>query len=85
MPDVRIVGVVRETLAGKGAVVDVKNPFCEGDVLNVLPMKKGKMPYEVKIKGITDLEGNRVERALTNRLVIINAEEGLGKGDMLRK
>jgi putative protease len=85
MPDVRIVGVVREILAGKGAVVDVKNPFCEGDVLNVLPMRKGKMPYEVTIKGITDLEGNKIEKSLTNRLVIINAEEELGKGDMLRK
>jgi putative protease len=85
LPDVRIVGVVREILAGKGAVVDVKNPFCEGDVLNVLPMRKDKMPYEVTIRGITDLEGNRVERALTNRLVIVDAEHGLGVGDMLRK
>jgi putative protease len=86
LPDVRIVGVVRETLAGKGVVVDVKNPFSEGDTLNVLPVKNGEMPYEITIRGITDLEGNRVERALTNRLVIVaEAEEGLGKGDMLRK
>jgi U32 family peptidase len=85
MPDVRIVGVVKEILKGKGAVVDVKNPFSEGDVLNVLPMKKGKMPYEVTIRGITDLEGNWVEKALTNRLVIADMDEGLGKGDMLRK
>ena len=85
LPDVRIVGVVREILAGKGAVVDVKNPFCEGDALNVLPMRKGKMPFEVTIRGITDLEGNRVERVLTNRLVITETEELLGKGDMLRK
>ena len=85
LPDVRIVGVVRETLAGKGAVVDVKNPFCEGDVLNVLPMRKDKMPYEVTIVGITDLEGNRIERALTNRLVMSDVKEELLKGDMLRK
>jgi putative protease len=85
LPAMRIVGVVREILAGRGAVVDVKNPFCEGDTLNVLPVRKEKMPFEVAIRRITDLEGNSLDRALTNRLVIANADQALAAGDMLRK
>jgi putative protease len=85
MPDERVVGIVREVLANKGAVVDVKNPFCRGDVLNVLPMRRNKMPFEIVVSGITDLEGVPVERALTNRLVIAEVGEELMKGDMLRK
>jgi putative protease len=85
LPDVRIVGVVREVLPGRGVVVDVKNPFCQGDTLNVLPVKKEKMPFEITMRGITDLEGMKVDRALTNRLVMADVKEELVKGDMLRK
>ncbi|HUI90870.1 MAG TPA: U32 family peptidase C-terminal domain-containing protein [Chitinivibrionales bacterium] len=84
-PDERIVGHVREKLDGKGIVIDVKNPFCEGDVLNVLPVRKEKMPFEVVIRGITGLDGVNVKRALTNRLVIVDVKEELVKGDLLRK
>ncbi len=85
LPDVRIVGVVRELVPDRGAVVDVKNPFCEGDTLNVLPVKREAMPYEISVKEIADMAGKRIGRALTNRLVLVRTEGRIENGDMLRK
>ncbi len=85
LPDIRIVGVVRELLPGGQAVVDVKNPFCEGDTLNVLPVKRENMPYEISVREIADMAGTRLGRALTNRLVLVKAQGEIGNGDMLRK
>jgi putative protease len=87
LPAVRIVGLVREVIAGKSAVVDVKNPFNKGDRLNVLPVRKERMPYEATIREIRDMQGSAIERALTNKIVIVEPEEGteLAAGDLLRK
>jgi putative protease len=85
MPKIRIVGLVREILPGRGIIVDVKNPFCEGDMLNVLPVKKSMMPYDIKVLNITDLAGNILKRALTNNLVIVETGIDFAKGDIFRK
>lgn len=63
-----------------------KNPFYKGDILYVLLMRKDKMPFEVTMRGVTDLEDDKTERALTKGLVIAaDVGEGAGKGDILRK
>jgi U32 family peptidase len=85
LPEARIVGVVREIRAGGDAVVDVKNPFNKGDRLNVLPVRREKMPYDTVVLEIRDMDGNGIGRALTNRIVTIGTEQGLVAGDMLRK
>jgi putative protease len=46
LPQTRVVGVVRELASGRGALVDVKNPFDKGDVLNVLPLNAKKCPMK---------------------------------------
>jgi putative protease len=83
-PSGRIVGVVRAIMAGKGAVVDVKNSFSAGETLNVLPIKKDQMPFEIILTSLTDINGNAVERALSHRLVIAASEPSLTPGDLLR-
>lgn len=83
--DLRIVGVVRGFLEGKGVVVDVKNPFLPGDILNVLPIKKKTLSFDATIKSCYDLNENPLPRALTNRLVVIESDPVLENGDILRK
>ncbi len=85
LPHTRIVGVVRERVTEAGAIVDVKNPFDKGDTLNVLPLSRKKMPFEIMVKSIKNMEGNNVERALTNRIVAVQSEPGIAVGDLLRK
>jgi hypothetical protein len=65
--------------------VDVKHLFCEGDTLNVLPVKREVMPFEISVRKIADMAGARINRALTNRLVLVRTEWEIREGDMLRK
>jgi U32 family peptidase len=81
----RIVGVVREQLDGKGSVVDVKNPFCPSDTVSVLPSGPKEIAHEAVVVSMTDLTGNVIGRALTNRLVVCTASVELRVGDILRK
>jgi len=85
LPGTRVVAAVRETTAENAALVDVKNPFCKGDRLNVLPVRRETMPYDTVIREIRDMEGACMERALTNRIVVIETEQRLAPGDMLRR
>jgi hypothetical protein len=44
------------------------------------------MPYEVVVQAIADFDGNPVERALTNRIVLLDVDAStLVSGDLLRK
>jgi|GEM_PF-941201 putative protease len=81
----RIVGTVKAvTMAGE-AVVDVKNPFGFNDVFNVLPVRRGRMPFDARCASLTDMDHNPLNRALTNRVVLLTTNEQLSVGDMLRK
>jgi U32 family peptidase len=81
----RIVGTVKALLMNGNAVVDVKNPFAPGDALSVLPVKNGAAPFPLNVTSINDINGNGVERAVTNRIVVISADAALHLGDMLRR
>jgi len=81
----RVVGVTREHIDGKGFVVDVKNPFLTGDSVSVLSAGQEAMAHDAVIAGMTDANGNVIEKAVTNRLVICAAEPPLKSGDILRK
>ena len=81
----RIVASVKALLMNGKAVVDVKNPFTASDSFNVLPVKYGLAPFLLRVTSLSDMNGNPVERALTNRVVVISADKDLHVGDMLRK
>ncbi len=81
----RVVASVKALLADGKAVVDVKNPFAIGDRFNVLPVKTGSAPFTAQLSSLADLSGNPIERAVTNRVVVISADSPLRVGDMLRR
>lgn len=81
----QVVGVVKGLLCGGIAVIDVKNRFeCHTD-LEILPVNRKKAPFIVSITELTDICGNPVEYAASNRLVVAPALQGLQIGDMLRE
>ncbi len=84
---IRVVGVVKETLEGGVAVVDVKNPFLPDEKLSILPVNRKIDPYELAFSEISDLTGNVQEKAITNRVVCCKNESGakLKVGDMIRR
>ncbi|MDG5815581.1 U32 family peptidase C-terminal domain-containing protein [Chitinispirillales bacterium ANBcel5] len=80
----RLIATVKEIHEGV-AVADVKNSFDCGSNVNILPVQHKLAPYEVKIENLTDLNGNTITRAPTNRLVKISITgTRLRPGDMLR-
>jgi putative protease len=83
--DYRIVGVVRDQLDGKGAVVDVKNPFLPLDTLSVLSARRGTIAHDVTVLRMTDVNGHETGKALTNRLVVCTTDPMVQNGDILRK
>ncbi len=83
---VRLVGRVRAELPENKYVVDVKNPFTPNELLNVLPSSRNRRQHNLAFRKITDLAGHELQRALTNRLVIVEERGGkLQIGDMLRR
>ncbi len=82
---IRVVGVVKSKLENGGIVVDVKNPFYTEETLNVLPVSKKKSQFDATFTAITDLNGNNVDRAITNRIVAVKSTSKLAVGDILRR
>ncbi len=84
---IRVVGVVKDTLEGCIAVIDVKNPFTPGETLTVLPVNRKVDPYDVVFTEIKDLSGHVQEKAITNRVVCCSNGENakLKIGDMIRR
>ena len=79
----RLAGTVKAVVDGN-PVIDVKNSFGAG-VMNVLPVKKNKAPFEVTVGVIMEMDGAVCDRARSNRLVMLGGCGGkLGVGDMLR-
>ncbi len=81
----RVVGVVKALHEGGGAVVDVKNPFMAGEKLTILPVNRKKEWYTITIDRITDINGDDIDRAITNRIVVVNLRQKLAIGDILRR
>lgn len=84
---IRVCGVVKDTLEGGIAVVDVKNPFVPGESLSILPVNRKIDPYDLAFSEIKDLSGHVQEKAITNRVVCCINDEGkkLKIGDMIRR
>jgi putative protease len=81
----RITGSVKGVLTNGEAVIDVKNPFTIMDAFNVLPVRKGETPFELRLTSLTDINGNTIDRAITHRVVLAECGSRLRLGDMLRK
>jgi putative protease len=81
----RIIGIVKAVLKGGLPVVDVKNSFTTHDTLQVLPVARNSTPQALDILSVTDLEGNPLSYAPSNRLVICHSSFTLKPGDMIRK
>ncbi|MBD3317442.1 MAG: U32 family peptidase, partial [Chitinivibrionales bacterium] len=81
----KLVGVVKAVLSGGKVVVDVKNPFGADEILDVLPTNRTKSFFPVRLKCLADLGGEELSRAVTNRLVVVEADKRLAVGDMIRR
>ncbi|MBN1600083.1 MAG: U32 family peptidase [Chitinispirillaceae bacterium] len=81
----RVIAVVKASLRDGVPVLDVKNSFTCQDTLEVLPVGRNAVPLRIQIDLITDLEGNVLHYAPSNRLVICQSSYKLRPGDMLRK
>jgi putative protease len=82
---IRVVGMVKAMLSEHRPLVDVKNPFDAGETLELLPVSASAQPHPITIETITDIEGNPLSRALTNRLVTLKTTPPLRVGDLLRR
>lgn len=82
---IRVVGVVKAILTGGQPAIDVKNPFTAGETLNVLPVSTKKESEDFSFSEITDINGNVMEKAITNRLVTGISSYKLSVGDMIRR
>jgi len=80
----KIVGYVREILSNGYAVVDVKNPFGINETLNIMPARKEIMSFDAKILEIKNIEGEKLNVALTNRIVFVLTEPKLMNFDTIR-
>jgi putative protease len=81
----RVIGTIKAILPGGLPVVDVKNSFCIGEELEIIPVQQSLDPYTIQFTKITDLSGNPIERAPSSRLVIGITEKSLRIGDMIRR
>lgn len=82
---IRVVGVVKALLPGGDPVIDVKNPFVADEKLNILPISSKKDAFDITFSEIMDINGNNLERAITNRLVTTKNKTKLSIGDMIRR
>jgi putative protease len=81
----RLAATVKAVLNGR-PVVDVKNSFTASEPLNVLSVKNSLAPFEFTFSHIEELDGQAREKAVPNRLFILEGcSEKLRVGDMLRK
>jgi len=81
----RVIGTIKALLPGGLPVIDVKNSFCMGEELEIIPVQQSLDPYTIQFTKITDLSGNQIERAPSSRLVIGITEKSLRIGDMIRR
>jgi U32 family peptidase len=81
----RVVGVVKAVLEDGRAVVDVRNPFTNNEVLSVLPVKRSVAAYDISFGELTDLKGQGLNRAVSNRLAVVTSGSRLFTGDMIRR
>ena len=84
---IRVVGVVKETLEGNVAIVDVKNPFVSEEELSILPVNRKIEPYELSFTKLEDFSNNVKEKAITNRVIkcYYEGDKKLKVGDMIRR
>ncbi len=84
---IRVVGIVKEVLEGGAAVVDVKNPIYIDEKLSVLSVNRKLEPFVITVSEISDLSGNRQEKGITNRVVVLKniGSVKLRIGDMMRR
>jgi putative protease len=81
----RIVGIVKALLPDGLPVVDVKNGFSADEPLDVLPVQQYREPAPFTCTHITDLSGNPINRAPSNRLAVLHGTGRMQPGDMLRR
>ncbi|HEX2956577.1 MAG TPA: U32 family peptidase C-terminal domain-containing protein, partial [Chitinispirillaceae bacterium] len=81
----RVIAIVKAVLKDGVPILDVKNSFSCKDELEVLPVARNASPQMITVDTITDMEGNALSYAPSNRLVLCHSTYRLRVGDMLRK
>jgi putative protease len=79
----RMVGSVVEASPLAGIVVEVKNAFNQGDVLEILPFKGANI--SLVVNEITDLSMRPISRTKPTSLVRLPYREGVNKMHLLRQ
>jgi putative protease len=81
----RVIAIVKAILKDGVPVLDVKNSFTHADQLEVLPVTRNVSPQMIQVDAISDMEGNTLSYAPSNRLVLCHSLYKLRVGDMLRR
>lgn len=81
----RVIAIVKALLKDGVPILDVKNSFSCADQLEVLPVARNASPQMIQVDTISDMEGNALSYAPSNRLVLCQSSYRLRAGDMLRK
>lgn len=82
---IRVLAMVKERLSDGRVVVDVRNPFTPGETVSRLSSGTIADDTFVVPDSLCDLSGNKIDNAVTNRLVVFPGGTGLRPGDLLRR
>ena len=79
----KVVGVVRERLAGGRVRVEQRNRISDGDVIEVL--SPNSLGVSFIARHMTNVDGNPLDVvAVPQTIFVMDAPEGVGAGDILR-
>jgi U32 family peptidase len=85
-PTARMAGIIKGVLPDGAPVIDVRGVFRPGERLQILPVNRKIIPYEIRFSSLSDLAGIGLDFAPLNRLVVgRGGAPGLRPGDLLRK
>jgi U32 family peptidase len=85
-PTTRMAGIIKGVLPDGAPVIDVRGVFRAGERLQILPVNRKIIPYEIRFSSLSDLAGIGLDFAPLNRLVVgRGGAPGLRPGDLLRK
>ncbi|MBL8027800.1 MAG: U32 family peptidase [Fibrobacteres bacterium] len=84
-PGVRVLGIVREVIAGGWAVVDIKNDFMADANVSIFSPEKGESSKAAQIIEMNSIDGKKEERVAANRVVLMKFSVRVSAGNLVRE
>ena len=78
-----MVGRVLEVIDEKNFVIEIQNPFEKDQELEVLDFSGG--PIKIDAFSMSDINGNKVQKALPNHLLMLPFQQGIEAMNIVRK